>query len=66
MPVDDVFDDRARLREHDIAIANDGRLAEGMDFLERIRRGTVRSPQMQLELVCEAELFHQPDDALGT
>jgi hypothetical protein len=62
--MDDVIDDRARLGEHHLAVANDRRLAERVNRLHRRRCRARRLTPDHLEPVFEPELFHEPHDAL--
>ena len=63
---DDVFDDRAGLREHEIAVGDDGRRSD------RVQRLVVRRRQhgdgiarVALQLVGNSQLLAEPDDPLG-
>ena len=62
---DDVVDDRAGLRDLDVAVDDDGRFAERMDF-RKLRR---RQPRLWIALIAHhlmgrAQFFQEPEDAL--
>jgi hypothetical protein len=57
----DVVDDGAGLRDGDVAVGNDRRLAERMHRLEfRRRQPRLRVALVALDLIGRAEFFEQP------
>src|SRR5260370_38674733 len=64
--LDQVLHDGARLRERGVAIGDDRRLAERVHLAQRRRREHgPRIALVALDLVLEAELLQQPQQALG-
>ncbi len=62
---EDVFDDRTRLADHCVAIGDHRRRADGMQSLVfRRREARDRVALVALQLVVDAELLAEPDDAL--
>ena len=63
--LDQVLDDRARLREHEVAVLDDRRAAERMDLLElRRRKHGLRIALVAHDGVRGAELFQHPQHTL--
>src|SRR5882724_4364504 len=65
MTANEIIDDRAGLGDFDIAVDDDGRLAERMDF-RKLRR---RQPRLRIALIAHhlvrrPKLLQQPEDAL--
>src|SRR5689334_13706204 len=60
----DVFHDRARLGEHELAIGDHRRGADRMKGLV-LRWSKQRRTRIALEFVRDSELFAEPDDPLG-
>ena len=61
-----VLEDRPRLDHDGLAVAQHRRLAERVDLLQRLRREVrLRVALVVLDLVREAQLLEQPEDALG-
>ena len=60
-----VFDDGARFGYHGIVIGHHGRLAQGVDLLERRRcQSAHRVAPVEADVIGNGQLFEQPEDAL--
>ena len=61
----DIFDDGAGFGDGPLAIGQDRRLAERVNGFQRIRRPHIGLAFIAHHLIVEAELFQEPQDALG-